>query len=226
MNAEDLHMEVAKKYEDWSGRVLEDPDLTVELAEIAGKESEIYERFYTDLVFGTAGLRGILGVGTNRMNIYTVRRATQGLAAHIRKENLAGGVAIADRQPHQVGVFLPNAAEVIAATNISVCLTGFDAEPCAVGGAVTTVVPGVRRTASHNPSINGYNGTGGRLPMTSEAADSVYAAMLQTTLWKVLRACRLMWPLRSNLVRPSKKRPLTIIRKGLDCRAAGCRFPI
>ena len=83
-------MDVAGKFKDWSSRVLDDPDLTAELAAIRENEKEIYERFYTDLVFGTAGLRGILGAGTNRMNIYTVRRATQGLAAHIQKQKQIG----------------------------------------------------------------------------------------------------------------------------------------
>ncbi|MEG1850045.1 MAG: phospho-sugar mutase, partial [Oscillospiraceae bacterium] len=64
-------MDAKERYAQWRARELEDEDLTAELAAIEGNETEIYERFYTDLVFGTAGLRGILGAGTNRMNVYT-----------------------------------------------------------------------------------------------------------------------------------------------------------
>lgn len=76
-------MEIMQQYENWSSRALEDPALNKELAEIQGKPEEIKDRFYCDLEFGTAGLRGVLGAGTNRMNIYTVRRATQGLADYL-----------------------------------------------------------------------------------------------------------------------------------------------
>ena len=65
-------------YQRWLGTNLEDADLSVELESIKGQDEEIFERFYRDLAFGTAGLRGIIGAGTNRMNIYTIRRATQG----------------------------------------------------------------------------------------------------------------------------------------------------
>ena len=67
----------------WSEKAVEDADLAAELASIQGKEEEIFDRFYTSLKFGTAGLRGVLGAGTNRMNIYTVRQATQGMANHL-----------------------------------------------------------------------------------------------------------------------------------------------
>ena len=71
------HMQL---YDRWLSHSLEDADLIAELEAIKGKDDEIFDRFYRDLSFGTAGLRGVLGAGTNRMNIYTVRRATQGLA--------------------------------------------------------------------------------------------------------------------------------------------------
>lgn len=67
-------------YEKWMQYPLEDPDLKQELESIRGQESEISDRFYQDLEFGTGGLRGVIGAGTNRMNLYTVRRATQGIA--------------------------------------------------------------------------------------------------------------------------------------------------
>ena len=75
-------------YKRWLGAELEDPALTDELKKIEGQEGEIKERFAVALKFGTAGLRGILGAGSNRMNIYTVRRATQGLANYIKAQGL------------------------------------------------------------------------------------------------------------------------------------------
>ena len=76
-------MDVQERYRRWKDYPLEDQDLTAELERIEGDEKGIYERFYTDLTFGTAGLRGILGAGTNRMNLYVVRQATQGMAEFI-----------------------------------------------------------------------------------------------------------------------------------------------
>ncbi len=217
-------MDVAKKYEDWSGRVLEDPDLTAELAEIAGKESEIYERFYTDLVFGTAGLRGILGAGTNRMNIYTVRRATQGLATHIRKEKMAGGVAIAYDSRIKSRLFAETAAEVLAGNNITVWLAQDLMPTPMLSWAVRYYgcAGGIVVTASHNPAeYNGYKVYGpDGCQMTSEAADSVYAAMLQTDTLKGAARMPFDVAVRSNLVRTIEKRAIDdYYEKVLDCRA-------
>ena len=76
-------MTVEEKYQTWRSKELDDPDLKADLDAVAGKPEEINDRFYRDLTFGTAGLRGILGAGTNRMNVYTVRKATQGLANYL-----------------------------------------------------------------------------------------------------------------------------------------------
>ena len=76
-------MEYRKTYEEWLSNDYFDEETKKELRSISDDENEIKERFYTDLAFGTAGLRGIIGAGTNRMNIYTVRKATQGLANYI-----------------------------------------------------------------------------------------------------------------------------------------------
>ena len=73
-------MEIKKLYDEWLKNANADPDLIAELKEIGGNDEEINDRFYTELEFGTAGLRGVIGAGTNRMNVYTVCRATQGLA--------------------------------------------------------------------------------------------------------------------------------------------------
>ena len=76
-------------YQEWLTNPYFDADTKAELKRIAADENEIKERFYTDLEFGTAGLRGIIGAGTNRMNLYTVRKATQGLANYILKNGSA-----------------------------------------------------------------------------------------------------------------------------------------
>ena len=88
-------MDAKKRYEDWLENPYFDGQTKEELRAIADDENEIKERFYMDLEFGTAGLRGIIGAGINRMNIYTVRRATQGLANYIIKQGAADkGVAL------------------------------------------------------------------------------------------------------------------------------------
>ena len=89
-------MDYKERYEEWLANPYFDVETKAELESIKENENEIKERFYTDLEFGTAGLRGIIGAGTNRMNIYTVRKATQGLANYIKKSGNEGrGVAIA-----------------------------------------------------------------------------------------------------------------------------------
>lgn len=82
-------MEYKERYEEWLSNAYFDEATKAELESIKDDENEIKERFYTDLEFGTAGLRGIIGAGTNRMNIYTVRKATQGLANYILKSGQA-----------------------------------------------------------------------------------------------------------------------------------------
>ena len=89
-------MEYKERYQEWLSNPYFDADTKAELEGLKDDENEIKERFYTDLEFGTAGLRGVIGAGTNRMNIYTVRKATQGLANYIQKSgNADKGVAIA-----------------------------------------------------------------------------------------------------------------------------------
>ena len=86
------------EYERWLSVELDDPDLKEELLSVKDQPEEINDRFYRDLAFGTGGLRGVIGAGTNRMNVYTVRKATQGLANYLNKHNTEGkplSVAIA-----------------------------------------------------------------------------------------------------------------------------------
>lgn len=159
-----------KLYTQWLQKELEDPCLMQELKEIEGNQKEIYERFYTDLSFGTAGLRGIIGAGTNRMNIYTVRRATQGLAQYVRsKGGCCPSVAIAYDSRNKSELFAKAAAEVFAANGIKVYLYRELMPTPMLSYAVRRLgcQAGIVVTASHNPAAyNGYkvyNGEGCQL---------------------------------------------------------------
>lgn len=108
-----------KIYEEWLANPYFDEDTKKELRAIQGDENEIKERFYMDLEFGTAGLRGVIGAGINRMNIYTVRRATQGLADYILEQGGADrGVAIAYDSRRMSPEFSDEAARTLAANGI------------------------------------------------------------------------------------------------------------
>ncbi|MFR1479595.1 MAG: hypothetical protein ACLSB9_29860 [Hydrogeniiclostridium mannosilyticum] len=107
------------EYERWLAYPLEDEDLAEELRAIAGKPAEISDRFYQNLAFGTGGLRGILGAGTNRMNIYTVRKATQGLANYLNKHGEKPSVAIAYDSRNKSELFAREAAGVLAANGVT-----------------------------------------------------------------------------------------------------------
>ena len=109
-------------YKEWLENPYFDEATKEELRAIEGDENEIKERFYMDLEFGTAGLRGIIGAGINRMNIYTVRRATQGLANYIIKQGgAAKGVAIAFDSRHMSPEFAEEAALTLKIPPIRVC---------------------------------------------------------------------------------------------------------
>ncbi|HIT06360.1 MAG TPA: phospho-sugar mutase [Candidatus Scybalocola faecipullorum] len=149
-----------KKYEFWCTDSIFDDATKAELKAIEGNETEIFDRFYKDLEFGTGGLRGVLGAGTNRMNIYTVRKATQGLANYIIKQNgQAKGVAIAFDSRRMSPEFANEAALCLAANGIKAYI--FDAlRPTPeLSFALRTLgcVSGIVITASHNPpEYNGY----------------------------------------------------------------------
>ena len=110
-----------KEYERWLNTDLEDADLRPELAGIEGNDDEIKERFALALKFGTAGLRGVLGAGTNRMNIYVVRQATQGLANWVKTQGGSQTVAISYDSRLKSDVFAKTAAGVLAANDIRLC---------------------------------------------------------------------------------------------------------
>lgn len=112
-------MDYLQKYEEWCKNEVFDEETRKELLNLKGNDKEIKERFYKDLEFGTGGLRGIIGAGTNRMNIYTVGKATQGLANFIKKEKgESKGVAIAYDSRNMSKEFSENAALTLNANGI------------------------------------------------------------------------------------------------------------
>lgn len=149
-----------KIYEEWLSNPYFDEDTKAELRAIAGDENEIKERFYMDLEFGTAGLRGIIGAGINRMNIYVVRRATQGLANYIIKQGGASkGVAIAYDSRHMSPEFADEAARTLAANGIVAYKFESLRPTPELSFAVRELgcIAGINVTASHNPpEYNGY----------------------------------------------------------------------
>lgn len=153
-------MEYRERYEEWMNNPYFDEATREELKKIADDDNEIKERFYKDLEFGTAGLRGIIGAGTNRLNIYTVRKATQGLANYITaKKEAAKGVAIAYDSRRMSPEFADEAALCLAANGIKAYV--FDAlRPTPeLSYAVRKLgcIAGINITASHNPpEYNGY----------------------------------------------------------------------
>ena len=136
-----------------------DPELSAELLSIRNEEKEVHERFYRSLEFGTGGLRGELGAGTNRMNIYTVRQATQGFAAYLLTQDEKPSAAISYDSRHQSDVFARETARVLAANSIKVYLYPHLMPTPALSFAVLDrhCTGGVMVTASHNPArYNGY----------------------------------------------------------------------
>ena len=112
-------MNTSELYTLWLENATADPDLKKELEEIAGKEEEISDRFYRELEFGTGGLRGVIGAGTNRMNIYTVNKVTQGLATYIKAHG-GGSVAVSYDSRIKSDRFARSTAEVFAGNGIKV----------------------------------------------------------------------------------------------------------
>ena len=149
-----------KIYQEWLSNPYFDEDTKAELRAIEGDENEIKERFYMDLEFGTAGLRGVIGAGINRMNIYVVRRATQGLANYIIKQGGADkGVAIAYDSRHMSPEFAMEAAMTLAANGIKAYKFESLRTTPELSFAVRELgcIAGINITASHNPpEYNGY----------------------------------------------------------------------
>ncbi len=150
---------VTDSYNLWLKNAVDDTELIEELKGIDGAEDEIYERFYRELEFGTAGLRGIIGAGTNRMNIYVVRRTTQGLANFLNKKYGKASVAISYDSRIKADYFAAEAARVLAANGVKVYISR-ELEPTPVLSFLVRELgcqAGIMVTASHNPAkYNGY----------------------------------------------------------------------
>ena len=173
-------------YKRWMETELEDAALSAELASIEGNDEEIKDRFAVALSFGTAGLRGVLGAGTNRMNIYVVRQATQGLANWVKTQGGNQLVAVSYDSRINSDVFAKETAKVLAANGIKVRI--YDAlMPVPALSFATRYYEanaGVMVTASHNPAkYNGYKAYGpDGCQMTDDAAAVVYDEIQKTDI--------------------------------------------
>lgn len=170
-------MDIKDIYKLWCDSAVDDSDLQLELKDIKNDDEAINDRFYRDLEFGTGGLRGVIGAGTNRMNIYTVRRATQGFADYINEAFSDPCVAVSYDSRIKSDIFAKAAAGVFAANGIKVYIYKELMPTPALSFAVRELgcSAGVMVTASHNPSkYNGYKAYGSDgCQLNLEAAEAV-----------------------------------------------------
>lgn len=182
---------IDKLYALWKEKAVLDKDLIDELNDIEGKENEIEDRFYQSLTFGTAGLRGIIGAGTNRMNVYTVNQATQGLATFLLSEYENPSVAIAYDSRIKSDLFAKSAAGVLAANGIKVYIYKELVPTPMLSFAVRKLKckSGIIITASHNPAeYNGYKCYDPKgYQMTDEAAEKTYGFIQKTDMFSDVR---------------------------------------
>ena len=168
-------------YERWLAAELDDADLKPELESVKGDDAAIQDRFAVALKFGTAGLRGVIGAGTNRMNIYVVRQATQGLANWVKTQGGSQTVAISYDSRIKSDVFAKTAAEVLAANGIKVRIYSALMPVPALSFATRyyNCNAGIMVTASHNPAkYNGYKVYGADgCQITLEVAAKILAAI-------------------------------------------------
>ena len=186
-------MDYMNIYKEWLEKATEDAKVAQELKDIKDDNDAIYDRFYTPLKFGTAGLRGVLGAGTNRMNIYVVRHATQGLANYIKKKYGTGAVAISHDSRINSDLFKIEAARVLAANGIKAYITE-ELEPTPVLSYLVRhlgCVAGIMVTASHNPAkYNGYKAYGeDGCQMTDVAAGMVFDEIQALDIFDDVKLC-------------------------------------
>ena len=186
MESEGVLLMYQDMYERWLAAELDDADLKPELESVKGDDAAIQDRFAVALKFGTAGLRGVIGAGTNRMNIYVVRQATQGLANWVKTQGGSQTVAISYDSRIKSNLFARTAAEVLAANGIKVRIYSALMPVPALSFATRyyNCNAGIMVTASHNPAkYNGYKAYGpDGCQMTDEAADIVYAEIQKTDI--------------------------------------------
>ncbi len=174
-----LNTKIRNEYERWAKLASADMDLIAELQAMAGNEEKIEDAFYRNLEFGTGGLRGVIGAGTNRMNVYTVAKASQGLADYVNKKfpDERRRIAVSYDSRIKSDLFARVASAVFAANGIEVCIySELMPTPC-LSYAVRSLncASGIMVTASHNPSkYNGYKVYGqDGCQITTEAADEM-----------------------------------------------------
>ncbi len=192
------------EYEKWRSRKLDDKDLTEELNSIEGKPDEINDRFYRNLAFGTGGLRGVIGAGTNRMNVYTVRKATQGLADYLNKHSKTPSAAIAYDSRIKSDLFAKQAAAVLAANGIRVHIYPWLSPTPTLSWAVRYLKcdAGICVTASHNPAkYNGYKvyGSDG-CQITLKMADDVLAEINKLDIFEDVKCMDFGKAMQSGMV--------------------------
>lgn len=182
---------VDNNYRLWCDKAIKDSDLVKELKDMNGNKELISDAFYKELEFGTAGLRGVIGAGTNRMNIYTVGKATQGLAAYVNSITENGSVAIAYDSRIKSDVFAKAAAEIFAANGIKVYIYKELMPTPMLSFAVRELKcdAGVVVTASHNPSkYNGYKAYGSDgCQLGPDAADYVLSIMNKIDIFEGIK---------------------------------------
>ena len=195
---------VQEKYELWCKKAVKDPDLIKELESIKNDSEAINDAFYTELEFGTAGLRGVIGAGSNRMNVYTVSQATQGLAEYVLKNSKNPSVAIAYDSRIKSDLFAKTTAEVFAGNGVKVYIYRELMPTPMLSYAIRHLKcdAGVVVTASHNPSkYNGYKAydeTGCQLG--PEAADFVLNIMKSVDIFDGAKSVDFEEGLKSGII--------------------------
>ena len=179
-----MYMEINKAYTLWCEKATDDPDLIPELLSVKGDNDAISDRFYRELEFGTAGLRGVIGAGTNRMNVYTVGRASQGIADYVNSITDCGSIAIAYDSRIKSRLFAETAAGVFAANGITAYIYDELMPTPMLSFAVRYLKcnAGVVITASHNPAkYNGYKAYGpDGCQLNLEASNLVFSYIEKT----------------------------------------------
>ncbi|MDR2559279.1 MAG: phospho-sugar mutase [Oscillospiraceae bacterium] len=200
MNKEELNA----NYKLWCENAKTDPDLIKELQEIKGDDEAILDRFYRELEFGTAGLRGVIGAGPNRMNYYTVRKATQGLAGYVKAQNLNASVAIAYDSRIKSDYFSRTAAEVLAGNGIKVHMYRELMPTPMLSFAVRYLKcdAGINVTASHNPAkFNGYKAYGADgCQIGEDVADAVLAISAKLDIFNDIKSLEFGKALEQGLI--------------------------
>ncbi len=195
---------VKNKFNLWLENAVDDSDLIAELKSVADDENEVYERFYRELEFGTAGLRGVIGAGTNRMNIYVVRRTTQGLANVLKKKYGEAAVAISYDSRIKADYFAQEAARVLAANGIKVYISR-ELQPTPVLSFLVRELKcksGIMVTASHNPAkYNGYKCYGeDGCQMTDVNAGTVYDEIQKVDIFNDVKLVDFEEGIKSGLI--------------------------